>query len=205
MDAPGHGRQTAVDASLWQAADLIAAEGGRADYLGYSMGGRIALHVALAHPGLVRRLVLVSTTPGIEDLQTRAERRRADDAQADELERDGDVAAFLDRWLAGPLFASLPRDQAGLDARLTNTAAGLASSLRRAGTGTQDNLWPRLAELAVPVLVVAGSDDPKYAAIAERMTAAIADARLALIPAAGHAAHLEQPEAFVEVVRLFLD
>jgi 2-succinyl-6-hydroxy-2,4-cyclohexadiene-1-carboxylate synthase len=204
VDAPGHGRRSQMGADLWGASDLIAAEGGRAAYLGYSMGGRIALHVALAHPEVVDQLILVSATPGIEDDTARAERRAADDAQATALERDGDVAAFLDRWLAGPLFASLPRDRAGLDARLTNTAAGLASSLRGAGTGTQDNLWPRLGQLTMPVLIVAGAADGKYAAIAERMATAMPHAQLALIPAAGHAAHLEQPAAFVGLVLRFL-
>jgi 2-succinyl-6-hydroxy-2,4-cyclohexadiene-1-carboxylate synthase len=204
VDAPGHGRRSQMGADLWGASDLIAAEGGRAAYLGYSMGGRIALHVALAHPEVVDQLILVSATPGIEDDTARSERRAADDAQATALERDGDVAAFLDRWLAGPLFASLPRDRAGLDARLTNTAAGLASSLRGAGTGTQDNLWPRLGQLTMPVLIVAGAADGKYAAIAERMATAMPHAQLALIPAAGHAAHLEQPAAFVGLVLRFL-
>ncbi len=204
VDAPGHGQRAAVAAGLWETAALLAAEGGPADYLGYSMGGRIALHLALAFPRVVRKLVLVSATPGIEDERERAERRAADEALAAELERTGDVAGFLDRWLAGPLFAGLPRDRAGLDARLTNTAAGLASSLRLCGTGCQDNLWPRLRELAMPVLVIAGGMDSKYAAIAERMAAALPDARLVVIPGAGHAAHLEQPASFVAVVDEFL-
>jgi 2-succinyl-6-hydroxy-2,4-cyclohexadiene-1-carboxylate synthase len=205
VDAPGHGRRTETDADLWQAADLIAAEAGPADYLGYSMGGRIALHIALAHPALVDRLILVSATAGIEDEQARAARRDADEAQAAELERSGDIDGFLERWLAGPLFATLAPDRAGVEARRTNTAAGLASSLRGTGTGTQDNLWPRLGELTMPVLVVAGEADVAYAAIAERMAAAIPKAQLALLPGAGHAAHLEQPERFTGLVGAFLD
>ncbi len=204
VDAPGHGGRTSVAAGLWETADLLAAEGGAADYLGYSMGGRMALHVALAHPQLVRRLVLVSATPSIEDPVARAVRRAADEERAAELERSGDVAGFLDRWLAGPLFATLPRERAGLDARLANTAAGLAASLRLCGTGRQDNLWPRLPELTMPVLVVAGGADGTYTAIAERMAAELTDARLAIMPAAGHAAHLEQPDAFVALVGEFL-
>jgi 2-succinyl-6-hydroxy-2,4-cyclohexadiene-1-carboxylate synthase len=205
VDAPGHGRRADVTAGLWEAADLLAAEGGRADYVGYSMGGRIALHIALAHPDLVHRLILVSATPGIEDDRARAARREADEAQAAELARSGDIDGFLQRWLAGPLFATLPAEKAGLEARRTNTAAGLASSLRGLGTGTQDNLWPRLAELAMPVLVVAGQADATYSAIAERMAAAIPKAQLALLPGAGHTAHLEQPERFAGLVCAFLD
>jgi 2-succinyl-6-hydroxy-2,4-cyclohexadiene-1-carboxylate synthase len=204
VDAPGHGRRAAVDASLWEAADLIATEGGHADYLGYSMGGRIALHLALAYPDVVRRLILVSATAGIEDDAARAARRTADNKQADALEDSGDVAQFLDRWLAGPLFATLPAERAGREARLTNTAAGLASSLRHAGTGAQDNLWPRLAKLTMPVLVVAGALDTRYADIAWRMAKAIPNARLAVMAGAGHATHLEKPDQFVSLVEEFL-
>jgi 2-succinyl-6-hydroxy-2,4-cyclohexadiene-1-carboxylate synthase len=205
VDAPGHGGRAGAAAGLWEAADLLATEGGPADYLGYSMGGRVALHLALAHPELVRHLILVSATPGIEDPGERAARRAADEALADELERSGDVDGFLDRWLAGPLFATLPPDRAGRDARRANTAAGLASSLRLCGTGAQDDLWPRLPEITAPVLLIAGSADTKFAGIAERMAVALPHARLALIPGAGHAAHLEQPERFVALVSRFMD
>ena len=114
--------------------------GGRGTYVGYSMGGRLCLHLALASPQLVDRLVLIGTTPGIEDDANVARRRAADDELADEIERVG-VAAFVDRWLSQPLFAGLDRSDADIQARLTNSAAGLASSLRLAGTGTQTPLW----------------------------------------------------------------
>src|SRR5260221_8315950 len=119
------------------------------------MGGRISLHAALAHPDLVTGLVLVGATAGIEDQGGRATRRLEDEARAAELERDG-VAAFLDHWLTTPLLASVPREAAGVEDRLRNTAGGLASSLRLAGTGAQDPLWGRLSELAMPVLCLAG-------------------------------------------------
>ena len=205
LDAPGHGELSDVGLDLWQGARLVAQQGGRAAYAGYSMGGRLCLHVALAHPDFVEALVLVGATAGIRDEIERDRRRRDDEARAARIERDG-VDGFLDEWLAQPLFASLPREARGLDDRRTNTAAGLAASLRLAGTGAQEPLWDRLAELEMPVLLVAGERDEKFTALAHEMEQAIGgNARVALVAGAGHAAHLERPDAFVEVVRTFLD
>jgi 2-succinyl-6-hydroxy-2,4-cyclohexadiene-1-carboxylate synthase len=194
VDAPGHGGSAAVRAAVPTAAALLGAAGGPATYVGYSMGGRLCLQLAVDRPELVRRLVLVSTTAGIDDAEREA-RRRADEELAASIEHDG-VDAFLDRWLALPLFATLPRDAAGIDDRRRNTAAGLASSLRLAGTATQEPLWDRLPELSMPVLLVAGALDSKYLAIAERMAELIADATVIVIEGAGHAVHLEAPDAF---------
>ena len=204
LDAPGHGELADVALDLWQGARLVAQQGGRAAYVGYSMGGRLCLHVALAHPDFVEALVLVGTTAGIRDDVERADRKRDDEARAARIERDG-VDAFLREWLAQPLFTSLPTEARGLDDRRTNTAAGLAASLRLAGTGTQEPLWDRLAELEMPVLLVAGERDEKFTALAHQMAVAIGgNARVALVADAGHAAHLERPGAFVEIVRTFL-
>jgi 2-succinyl-6-hydroxy-2,4-cyclohexadiene-1-carboxylate synthase len=205
LDAPGHGSLGDVALDLWQGARLLAQQGGRASYVGYSMGGRLCLHLALAHPDLVEALVLLGATAGIEDRDSRQQRREEDERRAERLERDG-VDAFLEEWLAQPMFASLPRDTAGLDDRRRNPASGLAASLRLAGTGAQEPLWDRLAELEVPVLLVAGERDEPFAAVAGRMADGIgANARVALVPGAGHAAHLEQPDAFIELLAGFLD
>jgi 2-succinyl-6-hydroxy-2,4-cyclohexadiene-1-carboxylate synthase len=212
VDLPGHGGSAGTAADLVAGADLLAAVGGPAAYLGYSMGGRFCLHLALARPDLVDRLVLVSTTPGIADATERAARRAADDALADELDppgadpgRDAERRdAFLHRWLAQPLFASLPPEVDALDERRRNTACGLASSLRLAGTGTQQPLWSELGRLAMPVLVVTGADDAKYDALAEQMVAAIgANASHVRVPGAGHAVHLERPAEVAAAVRAF--
>jgi 2-succinyl-6-hydroxy-2,4-cyclohexadiene-1-carboxylate synthase len=123
------------------------------------------------------------------------------------LETNGDAAMgeFIDRWLSGPLFAHLSPEQADRSARLSNTAAGLASSLRTTGTGTQTPLWDRLGELEMPVLVVVGANDAKFGPIAERTARTIGEnARLAVIANAGHAACFEQPGAFVSLLRDFL-
>ena len=122
---------------------MAAGGAGEAAWVGYSMGGRYALHVALRHPGLVRRLVLVSATGGIDDPRDRAARRQADEALAAKVETEG-VAAFVAWWLERPLFATLPAEAAAVDSRLGGTAAGLAASLRLAGTGTQQPLWSEL-------------------------------------------------------------
>ena len=200
-DLAGHGERSDVRAGLPEAANLLADVGGPACYVGYSLGGRVCLQVGLQHPEIVERLVLVSTTAGIDDVAERALRRAADERLADELESSQDVAAFLDRWLAGPLFASLPRQAAGVEARLVNTADGLASSLRLAGTGAQEPWWGRLETLPMPVLVVVGELDAKFRALGARLVDAIgANAALEVIAGAGHAVHLEQPDALADVI-----
>jgi 2-succinyl-6-hydroxy-2,4-cyclohexadiene-1-carboxylate synthase len=202
VDAPGHGLSDRVRVDLPTAALLYAASLGRGTYIGYSMGARLALHVALEQPFVVERLVLLGGTAGLESDDERHARRVADDALADAIERDG-VAVFLDRWLAQPMFANVPDDRAD---RLRNTAAGLATSLRLTGTGAQDNLWGRLHELHMPVLVMAGAHDAKFTHIGHRMVSAVGDnATFARVPNAGHAAHLEQPSAFLTVMRNWLD
>jgi 2-succinyl-6-hydroxy-2,4-cyclohexadiene-1-carboxylate synthase len=204
LDAPGHGQSAHIEADLPAGADLMARAGGEAAWVGYSMGGRYALHVALRHPGLVRRLVLVSATGGIDDPRDRAARRQADEALAIKVETEG-VAAFVGWWLQRPLFVTLPPEAAAIDSRLGGTAAGLAASLRRAGTGTQEVLWSQLARLEMPVLVVAGSEDNAYLGHGERLAASIgSNATLAVVPGAGHACHLERPDAFVDLIRPFL-
>jgi 2-succinyl-6-hydroxy-2,4-cyclohexadiene-1-carboxylate synthase len=116
------------------------------------------------------------------------------------------VAAFLDRWLAGPLFASLPAEAAGRAERLANTADGLASALRRLGPGAQAPLWDRLGALRPPTLLVAGAKDAKFAAIARRMAdAAGGHARVALVQGAGHAVPLERPAELAALVEELLD
>jgi 2-succinyl-6-hydroxy-2,4-cyclohexadiene-1-carboxylate synthase len=205
IDAPGHGKSAGFHAGLRTGARLIADQGGRATYLGYSMGARFVLHLALANPELTRGVVVVGGTGGIEDPDARAERRRNDAAMADRLEREG-LEPFLDAWLAQPLFAGLSGEMQFREQRAENTVEGLAESLRQAGTGAQDPLWSRLPELEAPVLVIAGGDDPKFSAEAERLSSSIGpNATTAFIRGAGHAAHLEQPDQFLAVVRPWLE
>jgi 2-succinyl-6-hydroxy-2,4-cyclohexadiene-1-carboxylate synthase len=206
-DSPGHGGSSQVRAGLWETADLLAeAATGPACWAGYSMGGRMALHVALAHPEVVTSLVLVSTNPGIEDPVARRERQVADEALAARIQREG-VESFLHRWLDQPLFATLSRPAAGLGERLANTAEGLASSLRLAGVGTQEPLWARLEELrtrSLPVLLITGELDQAYCRHAARMAELIGpSARSIVVDGAGHACHLEKPDEVAAAVSAF--
>lgn len=204
VDAPGHGGSAEIMAGLRTGGRLIADQGGEATYLGYSMGARLCLHLALGNPELVRGLVLLGATAGIEDTAEREARRQQDLATAARIERDG-LERFLDDWLAQPLFASLPPERAFRRERLENTVEGLRSSLEQAGTGSQDPSWHKLHRLEMPVLVLAGADDARFASLAERMADAIgANATSALVEGAGHAAHLEQPERFLAIVRTWL-
>ncbi len=204
VDAPGHGRSAEIMAGLRTGGRLIADQGGEATYLGYSMGARFCLHIALSNPELVRGLVLLGATAGIHDPEEREARRQQDLATAARIERDG-LERFLDDWLTQPLFAGIPPERTFRAERLENTVAGLQSSLQQAGTGSQDPSWHKLARLEMPVLVLAGREDAKFSALAERLVAAIGgNATLALIDGAGHAAHLEQPERFLAVVQPWL-
>jgi 2-succinyl-6-hydroxy-2,4-cyclohexadiene-1-carboxylate synthase len=204
VDAPGHGGSGEVRADLWRTADLTVDAAGPGTYVGYSMGARTALHVALAYPEAVRRLVLVSGTGGIDSATARAQRRRSDDAIASRAERDG-VEAFVHWWLNRPLFSNLSPEAAALDSRLGAAPEGLAASLRLAGTGTQDPLWHRLGAIAVPTLVVVGELDRAYREHGERLVAAIgANASLAVVAGAGHAVHLERPAAFHPLLVAFV-
>lgn len=205
VDAPNHGRSTAVTAAgLGEAARLLTTAGGVATYVGYSMGGRICLRGALDHPAAVSALVLVSATAGIEDRAERLARQVADGELADRA-RSMPLEEFLAEWLSGPLFSTLDSDAAGLPARRVNTPAGLARSLRNLGTGSMTPLWDRLAELEMPVLVVAGELDAKFLSIAERLVAGIGpNAALHVVAGAGHAVPFEVPDVFANVLREFL-
>jgi 2-succinyl-6-hydroxy-2,4-cyclohexadiene-1-carboxylate synthase len=198
-DAPGHGSKAATAAGLWDGARALADEVGPAVWVGYSMGGRLALHVALAEPAVVTRLVVVSTTAGIGDKGDRAARHAADAALAAEIERDG-IEAFVAAWLRGPMWATLAPERAGREQRLANTAAGLAASLRLAGAGAQEPLWDRLPAIGAPTLVVTGELDRVYRDLGRRMATSLPHATLVEVPNAGHAVPWEQPELFAATI-----
>jgi len=183
-------------------ASRLGDEGGRAVYVGYSMGGRLCLQLALDRPELVERLVLVSASPGIADPSEAAERRAADEELAAGIERDG-VDAFLDRWLAQPMFASVPREHTDLDARRTNPVERLTHQLRALGQGAQPSNWERLGDLQVPCALFVGSRDTKYVAIAEQMAEPLR-ANMRVLSERGHACHLESPGEFASLLRSWL-
>ena len=189
--------------------DAIASQVGaaRADWVGYSMGGRVALHMALAYPSRVRSLVIESASAGIEDAQSRARRRHSDDALAERIEQRG-IEWFADYWGTLPLFETqweLP--PATLSAlrqrRLENSTAGLALSLRGMGQGAHDYVGGRLREIQGDVLFLAGDRDLKYLEVARRAAAAVPGARCVIVPGAGHTVHLESPDAFADALATF--
>lgn len=203
VDLPGHGGSSTIEATVEDAVDLLADTGGPATYLGYSMGGRFALRLALDRPDVVHRLVLIGASPGLADPGERAARRRSDEALAGRLEAIG-VEAFVHEWLDLTLFAGIPAALRFEAERCTNTAAGLVSSLHLAGTGAQEPLWDRLAELAVPTLLITGGDDTKFSAINAEMDRAVTSAEHCVVLDAGHTVHLERPAATTALVRGWL-
>ena len=203
-DAPADPARYALERQADDLAALLAAlDAVPADVVGYSMGARLALVLALRHPSVVRGLVLESPSAGIHDATERARRRAADEALAGQLERDG-LASFVETWEAQPLFASqsaLPDDlRARLRTeRLAHDPRGLAASLRGAGQGVMVPLHDRLAVVDCPALVIAGALDPVGLKRAGEVAAGLPAARLEVVADAGHAPHLEQPEAFLRL------
>jgi 2-succinyl-6-hydroxy-2,4-cyclohexadiene-1-carboxylate synthase len=183
-------------------ATAIGEEGERAIYAGYSMGGRIALRLALERPDLVQGLVLVSSTAGIIDETERRARIEADEALARSVERDG-VDAFLAKWLAQPLFATVPPDAAGLRERRGLSAHYLAHCLRVLGAGAMEPMWDRLGELDVPVALVTGLSDAKYEKLALMMLEKLRDDAVHVRLDGGHALPLEQPAVLGDFIASF--
>jgi 2-succinyl-6-hydroxy-2,4-cyclohexadiene-1-carboxylate synthase len=204
-DLPGHGSA----ADVWPVSfdtcveRILAVAPERFVLAGYSMGGRIALHVALAAPARVSRLVLLSTSAGIEDPGERERRREADEQFAGEVET-GTIEAFADRWMALELFAGEPpdsRERWRADI-LRNEPAGLAASLRGVGAGAMTPLWGRLSELKMPVRLAAGERDAKYRVLADRMAREFrGEVETVVVPGAGHALPREAPAAVASLVQ----
>ena len=203
LDLPGHGSAAALDGSLPGIARLVldALPSEPVVLGGYSFGARVALHVALADPSRLRALITLGASRGIADPEERADRRRRDEALATHLSDVG-TEVFLSEWLSQPLFSTLgPPGES--DAR-SNDAAGLARSLRSAGTGTQEWLGDRLADLEVATLALAGELDIKFVTEARAIADTVTHGTFAPIAAAGHAAHLEQPELVAREIEVFL-
>ncbi len=204
VDLPGHGDSSHIVANLPESARLVEEVLTEPTIaIGYSMGGRVALHVALDQPPLLRGLVLIGATAGIDNDHERLARRTTDEELAKQLRTSGDLVQFLERWLEGPLFTSLTREQQYLEGRLKNSVEGLASSLERCGTGTQEPLWLQLTDIQVPTLVLAGTRDQKFTELGKKMATAIPSARFEAIEDAGHAVHLERPKETAEAVLRF--
>ncbi|MFI5400693.1 MAG: 2-succinyl-6-hydroxy-2,4-cyclohexadiene-1-carboxylate synthase [SAR324 cluster bacterium] len=216
LDLVGHGKSPKPDdvASYTMEAcvDQVLAALDRRDirrawFVGYSMGGRVALTIAARHPERTAGLILESTSPGLEDAQARAA-RAADDAHLAEGIAARGIPVFVEKWLKQPLFADLkelPPEQQAVQRvqRLRNTPVGLANSLRGMGTGSMEPLWDALGRWRMPVLILAGRKDAKFAETARRMQALLSHAQLHLFPASGHAPHVTEPGQWMQPVDAF--
>lgn len=218
LDLPGHGRSPqpprpeergmagtvrAVEATL----DALGLP--RVHLLGYSMGGRVALSLALGAPQRLVSLGLIGASPGIADAAERAARATADEAWAGRIAAEG-LPAFVDAWLAQGLFASQALLPAALRRaerarRLQQSAEGLAESLRAMGTGRMPPLWEALPGLAVPCLYLAGSLDAKFLDLGRRMAQVATRLEVRTVEGAGHAAQLEAPEAVARLLWAFVE
>ncbi len=218
VDAIGHGRSTAppeperysLDWSTRDLAELLdTLELEAVDLLGYSMGGRAALHFAVHAPERVRSLILESASPGIADGVERRARVESDAGLAERIERDG-VERFVAEWERLPLLQPARHVSAAARARqhaqrLDNSALGLANSLRGMGAGQQTPLWSQLPLLNQPVTLVVGELDRRYVQIGEGMRALLPCAQLAVVAEAGHTVHVDQPAVFLQLVKTALE
>lgn len=208
-DCPAEASRYALDRAAADLACLLdCLKIRRACWLGYSMGGRLALVAAAMLPDRIASLIVEGASAGLAAPGEREERAESDAALARLIKEKG-IGPFVEFWEALPLFATqsnLPRDTRDFvrQQRLGCDPRGLANTLRAASPGVQPPVHGRLRSLAFPVLCVAGELDKKFSAIAREMCGVLPDGRLAVIPGAGHCAHLERPHEFRQAVLSFL-
>lgn len=181
--------------------------GGKVHLVGYSLGGRIALHYALKRPEQLRSLTILAANPGIEDDAERRGRWESDLKLSQELEQLG-LDHFVSKWYSQPLFHSLTERKELfrelLERRQQSNAHKCAQMLRGLSAGKQDSLWKEIERITVPTLLMAGGRDEKYSKIVKRMASLMLDTEAVIIPEAGHALHLELPYATLDVLTSFL-
>lgn len=217
VDLPGHGQTGPLSDIQSYRMETIAAElvqlmdglgHAQFDLLGYSMGGRLALYMAVHYPEKINKLVLESASPGLKTAEEREARSAADDTLAERIEREG-IESFVNFWESISLWESQKSlSDASKDnlrqIRLSNNPAGLANSLRGMGTGQQPSLWPQLKSMQIPTLLITGEHDSKFCAIAAQMGQLIPNSQHQTIPQAGHTVHLEKPADWGQAVQNFL-
>ena len=215
-DLPGHGETRIVQEDGYDVPGCVDALSiavkdlgcERFVLMGYSMGGRVALEWATRFPETLAALVTIGATPGLAVEKDRYSRREWDGEMAHRVRTLGNVA-FLEQWLSLPILSTRERipepwKSRDLERRSRSEMEGWAKSLEQAGTGSMEPLWERLSRISVPALLVAGEEDQKYLELADKMAEKMDDVQLGVIQGAGHAAHLEAPDAFVKTLESFL-
>ncbi len=214
IDLPGHGVQPKVNiATNWSMENTARAvinflenAGESPSFIvGYSMGGRLALYLALHYPRYFKKVILEGASPGLRDPEARRQRREQDEVLAQQLE-SGDFEAFVRKWYRQPLFQSLQgnkRFSAMFNRRLRNNPLWLTKVLREMGTGSQPSQWELLSRVKIPILLVVGEKDSKFCSIAGEMCKASNLIQMEIVPGCGHNVHLEMPQLFAEQVKAF--
>jgi 2-succinyl-6-hydroxy-2,4-cyclohexadiene-1-carboxylate synthase len=203
LDLPGHGAAARAERPITFAsctAAVLAAAPERFALCGYSLGGRVAINLALAAPERVTRLCVIAANPGIEDAGERAARVAADEQLARRLETEP-FESWIESWRTQPLFSEDPA-RVGALARADqrrNDPLALAAALRGLSAGSMEPLWARLGELPMPVALVVGERDRKFLALAERALPLLREGSLTVL-AGGHGLPLENPEGVAEAL-----
>ena len=213
FDLPGHGtRSMDSDATFESVAEEVYAHIDslgleRPHLMGYSMGGRVALHLAVQHPGQFASLILESASPGILNDMERKLRREVDDARAETI-RSIPLRHFLEDWYRQPLFSSLSNRPDLLldlvDAKEGGNPEWLALAVSAMSPGRQPSLWEVLPNLDLPAFLIAGELDSKYTKLALAMDEKLPRSELRLVDGAGHCVHAEQPDELAHRLRRML-
>jgi 2-succinyl-6-hydroxy-2,4-cyclohexadiene-1-carboxylate synthase len=176
--------------------------------VGYSMGARVALHLAIQAPERLAALVLVGGHPGIEEAVEREARSQWDQEMAGAARTLGQPA-FARHWETLPIIASQQRTPEPWGERLRTrrgqaNVEGLARAIEGMGTGAMTPVWGQLDRISVPTLIVAGAEDDRYVQVSADMAQRIPRSERWLVPGCGHAPHLEAPQTFATPLEGFL-
>ncbi|GKV55913.1 putative 2-succinyl-6-hydroxy-2,4-cyclohexadiene-1-carboxylate synthase [Sporosarcina sp. NCCP-2222] len=218
VDLTGHGKtSTPLEADRYSMSEQVAdlddlfskLQLSRFIFVGYSMGGRLAIGYTARHPEKIAALLLESSSPGLQKEEERIARQASDAGLAERLLQNG-IETFVNNWENIPLFESqkmlsADKRKAIREERMSQSPTGLANSLRGFGTGSQPSYWEILRELQMPVLLMTGELDSKFVAIAREMKKDLPKATQIIVPQAGHAIHVEKPELFVTIVKEYLE
>ena len=213
IDLPGHGKTEVkcdLDYQMPEVAIAIVAllkqlTIERCFLVGYSMGGRLALYLAVFFPQYFDKAILESASPGLEKKIDRNNRIKQDLQIANRLNKDFNL--FLQQWYANPLFSSFvkhPNYQQAIAARLQNNPNSLSKSLKYMGLGTQPSLWKYLESIQLPILLIVGKLDTKFVAINQRISSLSPQFQIEIVENTDHNVHFGRSSNFTRLVKVFL-